>query len=126
MPLLSGDTVGVGEAAVRALLVAAYVAVSMLGLSAIGLFSSTLTEIPVGAMAATVTLAVTSQILDSIPQLDWLHPWLFTHYWLSMGDLLRVPISWDSLQHNAVLQGGYLVVFAALAWARFTSRDVLS
>jgi ABC-2 type transport system permease protein len=94
--LLSGDTVGVGEACVRALLVAGYVAMSMLGLSAIGLFISTLTEIPVGAMAATVTLAVTSQILDGIPQLGWLHPWLFTHLWLSIGDLLRVPLAWES------------------------------
>ncbi|HET9653951.1 MAG TPA: ABC transporter permease [Kineosporiaceae bacterium] len=124
--LLSGDTVGVGEAAVRALLVGLYVAVSMLGLSAIGLFVSTLTEIPVGAMAATVTLAVTSQILDGIPQLDRLHPWLFTHHWLSLGDLLRSPISWDSFGSNAILQAGYVAVFGALAWARFGGRDVLS
>lgn len=124
--LLSGDTVGVPESFLRALLVAAYVSVSMLGLAAIGLFVSTLTEIPVGAMAATVTLAVTSQILDGIPQLDWLHPWLFTHLWLSLGDLLRVPISWDSFAHNAILQAGYIAVFGALAWARFSGRDVLS
>lgn len=124
--LLSGDTVGVGQAAVRALLVAGYVAVSMLGLSAIGLFVSSLTEIPVGAMAATVTLAITSQILDQIPQLDWLHPWLFTHHWLSLGDLLRVPIFWEVFGQNAILQAGYVAVFGALAWARFTGRDVLS
>lgn len=124
--LLSGDTVGAGEAAVRALLVGLYVAVSMLGLSAIGLFVSTLTEIPVGAMTATVTLAVTSQILDGIPQLDRLHPWLFTHHWLSLGDLLRSPISWDSFGSNAILQACYVAVFGALAWARFGGRDVLS
>jgi len=124
--LLSGDEIGVGESAVRALLVAGYVSVSMLGLSAIGLFISTLTEIPVGAMAATVTLAVASQILDGIPQVDWLHPWLFSHYWLQLGDLLRSPISWDSFIDNATLQGGYVVVFGALAWARLTTRDVLS
>jgi ABC-2 type transport system permease protein len=107
-------------------LVAGYVTVSMLGLSAIGLFISTLTEIPVGAMAATVTLAVTSQILDGIPQLGWLHPWLFTHHWLSIGDLLRVPISWEAFGQNAILQAGYVAVFGALAWARFAGRDVLS
>jgi ABC-2 type transport system permease protein len=124
--LLSGDTVGVGEAALRALLIGSYVAVSMLGLSAIGLFISTLTEIPVGAMAATVTLAITSQILDGIPQLDWLHPWLFTHHWLDIGDLLRVPISWASFGQNALLQAGYIAAFSAAAWARFSGRDVLS
>lgn len=126
VPLLSGDTVSVPESALRALLVAAYVAVSMLGLSAVGLFISTLTEIPVGAMAATVTLAVTSQILDSLPQLGWLHPWLMSHYWLSLGDLLRTPISWGSFADNALLQAGYIAVFGSLAWARLTTRDVLS
>ena len=124
--LLSGDTVGVPESVVRALLVAAYVSVSMLGLSAIGLFVSTLTEIPVGAMAATVTLAVAAQILGSIPQLAWLHPWLFTYHWLDLGDLLRTPIAWDSFTANARLQLGYIAVFGALAWARLTTRDVLS
>ena len=124
--LLSGDEVGVPESMLRALLVAGYVAVSMLGLSAVGLFVSTLTEIPVGAMAATVTLAITSQILDALPQVDWLHPYLMSHYWLSLGDLLRTPLSWDSFGSNAVLQAGYVLVFGALAWARLTTRDVLS
>jgi len=126
VPLLSGDTVSVPESIVRALLVAAYVAVSMLGLSAVGLFVSTLTEIPVGAMAATVTLAITSQILDALPQVEWLHPYLLSHHWLDLGDLLRTPIGWDSFGSNAVLQAAYVVVFGALAWARLTTRDVLS
>lgn len=126
VPLLSGDTVSVPESMVRALLVAAYVAVSMLGLSAVGLFVSTLTEVPVGAMAATVTLAIASQILDQLPQVDRLHPYLMSHHWLDVGDLLRSPISWDSFVSNAVLQGGYVAVFGALAWARLTTRDVLS
>ncbi|HEY6794940.1 MAG TPA: ABC transporter permease [Kineosporiaceae bacterium] len=126
VPLLSGDTVSVGESVLRALLVAGYVAVSMLGLSAVGLFVSTLTEIPVGAMAATVTLAVTSQILDALPQVEWLHPYLMSHFWLGMGELLRTPIGWDSFASNAVLQAGYIAVFGSLAWARLTTRDVLS
>ena len=61
--LLSGDTIGTGEAMVRLLLIAAYLAVSLLGLSAIGLFISTLTDVPVGAMAATVVLSVVAQVL---------------------------------------------------------------
>ena len=83
--LLSGDTIGAGEAMVRLLLIAAYLAVSLLGLSAIGLFLSTLTDVPVGAMAATVVLSVVSQVMDALPQLEWLHPWLFTHYWLDFA-----------------------------------------
>ena len=124
--LLSGDTIGVGESVLRSLLIAAYVTVSLLGLSAIGLFISTLTEVPVGAMAATIVLSVTAQVLDNLPQLDWLHPWLFSHYWLDFADLLRQPIDWTSFGANALLQGGYILVFGALAYGRFVTKDILS
>ena len=124
--LLSGTTVGVGEALLRLLLIAAFVVVSLLGLCAIGLFLSTLTDVPVGAMAATAVLAVVSQVLDQLPQLSALHPWLFSHYWLGFGDLLRDPISWDAFGRNALLQLGYVAVFGALAIGRFTSKDILS
>ncbi len=124
--LLSGDTVSISDSLVRLLLVAGYVTVSLLGLSAIGLFLSTLTDVPVGAMAATIVLSITSQVLDQLPQLDWLHPWLFSHYWLGFADLLRQPISWDSFGQNALLQLGYALVFGALAFGRFTTKDILS
>ena len=126
VPLLSGDTVSVGEALLRFLAIAAYVAISMLGMSAIGLFFSTLTSVPVGAMATTIAFAVASQILDALPQVAWLHPWLFSHQWLGFADLLRQPISWQTFGDNAVLQAGYVVVFGALALARFLTKDVLS
>jgi ABC-2 type transport system permease protein len=124
--LLSGDSIGVGDSLVRSLLIAAFITVSLLGLSAIGLFFSTLTDVPVGAMAGTIILSVVSQVLDSLPQLDWLHPYLFSHYWLSFADLLRDPISWTSFGQNAALQAAYFVVFAALAYGRFSSKDILS
>lgn len=123
---LSGDTIAIGEAVLRLLLVAGYITVSLLGLSAIGLFISTLTDVPVGAMAATIVVAVTSQVLDALPQLDWLHPWLFSHYWFGFGDLLREPVSWDSFGDNVLLQAGYIAVFGALALGRFATKDILS
>jgi ABC-2 type transport system permease protein len=124
--LLSGTQVDGWSYVGRALLLVAYVAMSMLGLSAIGLFISTLTSVPVGAMAATVVLAGASQIADALPQLDWLHPFLFSHLWLGFGDLLRFPISFDSFGQNALLQLAYVVVFGAFSYARFASKDILS
>jgi ABC-2 type transport system permease protein len=124
--LLSGTTVSVGEGLLRFLAIAAYVTVSLLGMSAIGLFLSTLTTVPVGAMAATAILAVVAQIMGALPQLEWLHPWLFTNYWLGFGDLLREPVVWDSFADNALLQAGYLAVFGALAVGRLLTKDILS
>jgi ABC-2 type transport system permease protein len=124
--LISGDVISVPESLYRSLLVAGYVSVSLLGLSAIGLFISTLTDVPVGAMAATVTVSAVSQILDILPQLSVIHPWLFSHYWLGFSDLLRQPMDFQTFGQNAILQLGYVAVFGALAYSRFTSKDILS
>ncbi|MCP2031412.1 ABC-2 type transport system permease protein [Okibacterium sp. HSC-33S16] len=124
--LLSGETIGVAESVWRSLLVAAYVTVSLLGLCAIGLFISTLTSVPVGAMAATVLLSVVSQILGALPQLEWLHPWLFTQHWLGFAGLLSQPADLSEFGTNALMQLGYIAVFFALAYGRFATKDVLS
>ncbi|MEV6206620.1 ABC transporter permease subunit [Kitasatospora sp. NPDC051914] len=122
--LLSGDSIGVGEALLRAVLVAGVVALSLAGLVAIGLFVSTLTGSGIAAMAATVVLVITVQILDSFPQLHAVQPFLFTHQWLSFSDLLRDPMHWDNVLENLGLQAVYVAVFGSAAWARFTSRDI--
>jgi ABC-2 type transport system permease protein len=122
--LLSGGTISAPDALLRGLGVAAYVGLSLAGLSAIGVFVSTLTDVPIAAMATTVGLAITSQILDAIPQVAAIHPWLPTHYWLAFGDLLRQPVETSVMAQGLALQLGYVVVFGAAAWARMSTRDV--
>lgn len=122
--LISGTTVSFGEGLLRALAVAVVVAASLSGIAALGLFVSTLTNSGVAAMAATVGLLITVQILGSIPQLHAVHPYLFPHYWLSFADLLRDPVYWDELLRNLGLQALYAAVFGSAAWARLTGRDI--
>jgi ABC-2 type transport system permease protein len=124
--LLSGNEVGFWDYAGRMLMMSLYVTISLLGLSAIGLFISTLTSVPVGAMAATIVLSTAAQILGALPQLAFLQPYLFTNYWLGFADFLRSPISWDNFGSNALLQLGYVIVFGFLAYGRFTTKDILS
>ena len=124
--LLSGNVISAGSAVTRSVLVAGYVAAMLLGLAAIGLFISTLTEVPMGAMAATAVLVITAQIADSVPQIAWLHPYLFTHYWLAFGDLLRQPIATHDIGLGLLSQAAYILIFGTLAWARFTSKDITS
>ena len=121
---ISGTRIGFGEGLLRALLVALTVAASLVGFAALGLFVSTLTNSGIAAMATTVGVLITVQILDSIPQLDGIHPYLFPHYWLSFADLLRDPYYWDEILRNLGLQALYAAVFGSAAWARFTSKDI--
>ncbi|MGL5858636.1 MAG: ABC transporter permease [Angustibacter sp.] len=124
--LLSGGTITTAEALLRGLAVATYVGVGLGGISAIGVFVSTLTDVPIAAMAATVGVAITSQILNAIPQISVIHPWLPSHYWTAFGDLLRDPVPWDLMTRGLLLQLTYVAVFGCAAWARFTTRDVLA
>lgn len=122
--LLSGTSLSLGEGLLRALAVAGAVALSLVGVAAVGLFVSTLTSSGIAAMATTVGLLITVQILDTIPQLQAVQPYLFPHYWLSFADLLRDPVYWDQLQKNVGLQALYALVFGSAAWARFAGRDI--
>ncbi|MFI8192957.1 ABC transporter permease [Streptomyces sp. NPDC085946] len=121
---LSGTRIGFAEGLGRALLIALVVAASLVGVAALGLFVSTLTGSGVAAMATTVGLLITVQILDQIPQLDALQPYFFSHYWLSFADLMREPVHWDGLVRNLGLQALYAAVFGSAAWARFTAKDI--
>ncbi|MGI5393377.1 ABC transporter permease [Streptomyces sp. CA-251251] len=123
---ISGTRITYAEGLGRALLIALVVAASLLGVAALGLFVSTLTGSGIAAMATTVGLLITVQILDQIPQLDAVQPYFFSHYWLSFADLMREPVYWDDLVKNLGLQALYAAVFGAAAWARFTTKDVTS
>jgi ABC-2 type transport system permease protein len=124
MLLLSGTSVGLAEGFARALLVALYVAAMLAGIGAIGVFVSTLTEVPMGAMAATAVLTIVTQIVGTVPQVRVVWPYLFTNPWFSYADLLRAPVVGHAMLVGLLTQAIYIAVFGTLAWARLTTKDV--
>jgi ABC-2 type transport system permease protein len=126
LTLLSGTRIGFAEGLLRVLLASAYLAACFASLGAVGLFISTLTEQPIAATIAVVIFSSASFILDSIPQVSWLHPFLITHNWLAFGDLFRDPIAWQGLQRGLYVAAAYALVFWLAGWARFAAKDVTS
>jgi ABC-2 type transport system permease protein len=126
MTLLSGTQTSLADGLWRLLLASAYLTVQLSALGAIGLFISTLTEQPIGATIAVLLINVLMFVLDSISQLAWLHPWLLTHWWTAMGDLLRDPIATDGIERGLLTALVYGVTFWLAAWARFSSKDITS
>ena len=124
--LLSGGTVPIGNSVLRVAGIVLYVGLSMTGLVAVGLFFSTLTEVPIGAMAATVVTAVVSAVLDTLPALARIHPYLLTHHWLDFAEFLRIVPDAHVLWTGIGVQAAWVAVFGALAWSRFTTADVSS
>ena len=107
-------------------LVVVYLSACIAALGAVGLFISTLTEQPIAATIALMIFTILSWILDAVPQLEWLHPWLIVHEWLSFSDLLRDPPFWDNVLRGLGVDAAYAAVFWLLAWARFSGKDVTS
>ena len=126
LTLLSGAQTSMADSVWRLILSSLYLAAQLSALGAIGLFISTLTEQPMGATIAVVLVDVLMFILDSISQLDWLHPWLLTHWWTAFGDLLRDPIATESVQRGLITALTYAGVFWLAAWARLSTKDVTS
>jgi ABC-2 type transport system permease protein len=124
--LLSGTAVPLADGLLRLLFVALYVAAAMAALAAIGLAISTFTEHPIGAIAATMILAVASEVSDQIPQFAVAQPYLPTHWWLSFDALLRSPVAYSDLLHGLLSFAVYAAIFGSIAWARITTADVTS
>mgnify|MGYP001428846894 FL=1 len=124
--LLSGAQVPLADGLWRVALSVAYVAVELSALAAIGLFVSTLTEQPIAVMVTVTIISTAMWILDGIPQLEWLHPYLLVDYWPAFADLFREPMFLEQIGRGLLVALAYAVVFLSLAWARFGQKDITS
>lgn len=127
MTTLSGTQLPFAEALWRLVLVVLYLSVCLASLAAVGLFVSSLTEQPMAVTIAVMMFTILSWVLDAVPQLSWLHPWLIVHEWMSFGDLLRDPLvieAGSGAGRGLLVAFGYAAVFLSAAWARLGSKDV--
>jgi ABC-2 type transport system permease protein len=123
---LSGDLISPGELMLRLLGTVAYITVSMLGVAAIALFLSTLTDSALGAAMGALATLVTSQVLVTLDAAQSVRPYLPTRYWLAWIDFFRDPILWRDIERGAALQLVYVAVLLGAAWANFKTRDITS
>jgi ABC-2 type transport system permease protein len=123
---VSGTSLTPEEIGQRTLLAIGYVTVSMLGVAAFALFFSTLTDSPLGATLGALAVLVTSSLLFTLDAASPIAPYLPTRYWLAFVDLFRDPILWRDITRGLALQGVYVGVLLAAAWANFTTKDITS
>jgi ABC-2 type transport system permease protein len=123
---LSGTAMTPLDVALRTAGAVAFIAVSMLGVGAIALFLSTLTDSSLAAALGALAVLVASEVLVTLNAANAVSPYLPTEYWLSWVDFFRQPILWRDIDHGFAIQGVYVVVFLGAAWANFASKDVTS
>ncbi|MEU9837356.1 ABC transporter permease [Streptosporangium sp. NPDC048047] len=122
--LLSGATVSFTDGLLRMGLVVLYLTAGMAALAAVSLAISTLTEVAIGAIAATVVLVIAAQVLRAIPQLADLQPYLLTHWWTGFDGVLRDPVAFGDMGRGLLVFAAYIAVSGSVAWARFAGKDV--
>jgi ABC-2 type transport system permease protein len=123
---VSGTPLTPGQILWRTVLAIIYVAFSMLGVAAMALFLSTVTDSPLTAALGALALLIGSSLLLTIGAAKALQPYLPTRYWLSFVDLFRDPILWRNVERGVGIQAIYVVVLLGAAWANFTTKDIKS
>ena len=123
---LSGTAVTPAGLVLRIVGAVAFIAVSMLGVGAIALFLSTLTNSPLAAALGALAALVTSQVLVTLNSANAVAPYLPTRYWLAWIDFFREPILWRNIDRGLAVQAVYVAVFLGAAWAHFATKDVTS
>ena len=123
---VSGTSLTPADIGGRTMLAIGYVAVSMLGVAAFALLFSTFTDSPLGATMGALAVLVASSLLFTLDAASPMAPYLPTRYWLAFVDLFRDPILWRDIVRGLALQGVYVGVLLAAAWANFTTKDVTS
>ena len=121
---LSGTPLTTFELVERVLGAMAFITVSMLGVAAIAIFLSTLTDSALGAALGALATLVASEVLVTLNAATAVQPYLPTRYWLAWIDFFRQPIFWRDIQRGFGIQAVYVVVFLAAAWANFATRDI--
>jgi len=123
---VSGTTLTPGQVVGRTLLAIGYITLSMLGVAAIAVLLSTMTDSPLAAALGALAFLIASSLLLTLDAAQELQPYLPTRYWLAFVDLFRDPIFWRDIVRGMGLQAVYVVVFLGAAWANFTSKDITS
>jgi ABC-2 type transport system permease protein len=121
---LSGVTISPAGLVLRLLATVAYIVVSMLGVAAIALFLSTVTDSALGAAMGALAVLVTSQVLVTLDAATAIRPYLPTRYWLAWVDFFRDPVLWRDIERGIGIQLVFLLVLLGAAWANFMTRDI--
>jgi ABC-2 type transport system permease protein len=123
---LSGTTLTPADIFIRTTGAIAFIGVSMLGVGAIALFLSTMTDSSLGAALGALAALVTSEVLVTLNAAATVDPYLPTRYWLAWVDFFREPILWRNIDRGFAVQGVYVVVLLGAAWANFATKDITS
>jgi ABC-2 type transport system permease protein len=115
-----------GTALERLGVTAVYVFVTQLAVAAFAFWLSTVTDAPLGAVGGAVGVAILSGVLDAITALGSLRDFLPTHWQYAWADALQPEAEWTGMIKGTSVSVSFAVVFFALAFRHFRTKDIVS
>ena len=121
-----GGTMPTGTAAMRLMIVVAYIFVSQLVTAALAFWLSTRTDAPLGAVGGAVGLTIIGSVLDEVTALgDWRH-FVPAHWQYAWLDAVQPQLQWNDMIQGVSVSVTYALVLFALAFRGFARKDVVS
>ena len=121
-----GTTMPTSQALVRLAIVVAYLAVTLVFVSALGFAIGVWTDAPLGAVGGAVLLVIVSNILDAVTALGRWREVLPTHYSYAWTDALGPSVAWEAMARGVLWSLAYSTILFAAAWWHFLRKDVVS
>jgi ABC-2 type transport system permease protein len=121
-----GTTLPNGDALIRLGIIVAYLALTLVFVSALAFLLGVWTDAPLGAVGGAVLLVIVSNILDAVTALgDWRNA-LPTHYSYAWTDVLSPAIAWEAMAKGVLWSLAYSLVLFVAAWWHFDRKDIVS
>jgi ABC-type transport system involved in multi-copper enzyme maturation permease subunit len=124
--LPTGGTYPLGTALTRMAIIVCYALVANLVVAALAFLLSVTTDSPLGAVGGAVGLVIVSNILDSVTALGGKREFLPTHFTYAWMDALQSSVQWTGMLKGAAVSLSYALIFVALAFRRFRTKDIVS
>lgn len=121
---LSGSVVSASEGLLLVFAANACYLIPLLTVVCIGLLLSTATRNSTASVVGTIGLVILLYILQGIPGLEGIQPYLLTEQFHSWHGLLRTPTDWTPIAHSAWVCALYAVPSLLAAYLVFLRRDV--
>jgi ABC-2 type transport system permease protein len=123
---LSGKQVGIPRGLVLVFGATLVYLMPLLAIAAFGIFLSVATRTSAAAVVGALMLTFLLRLIELLPGLQGLNPYLITSQFDAWMGLLRDPIDWAPIGHAAWVCALWALPFTASAWWTFTRRDVLA
>lgn len=126
LELPTGGALASGDALPRIAIAVAYIFVSQLVTAALAFWLSTLTDAPLGAVGGAVGLTIVGNVLDAVTALGSWRDVLPAHWQFSWADALQPTMEWSGMLQGTSVSVSYAIVFTALAFRGFRTKDIVS